>query len=257
MNGKAVGLVLLLSTVLGLFPTLAFKSIKAGIQRSKIYVDPKDNEFLTRTTPVGSNFTVSVKSADWTSPGVYSYQLTLLYNNTLIEAVATEFPKNHWLEPSTPIIYRFLIEGPPNPDIRQDQGLVDAAFTLLGEEFGRTGGGTLFTVAFKIMQIPPKGENLSCTLELENVIMVDPDAEAFPSDQYDIVKGNYLISAADPTIKEDLNQDGTVNILDMAVVALAFHSHPSDARWNPKADLNGDGEVNIIDVALIARAWTW
>lgn len=254
MNGKAVGLVLLLSTVLGLFPTLAFKGIKAGIQRPKIYVDPKDNEFLTRTTPVGSNFTVSVKSADWTSPGVYSYQLTLLYNNTLIEAVAAEFPKNHWLEPSTPIIY---FDGPTHPDIHQDQGLVDAAFTLLGEESGRTGGGTIFTVTFKIMQTPPKDENLFCTLELENVIMVDPDAEAFPSDQYDIVNGNYLISAADPPIKEDLNQDGTVNILDMAVVALAFHSHPSDARWNPKADLNEDGEVNIIDVALIARAWTW
>jgi hypothetical protein len=50
--------------------------------------------------------------------------------------------------------------------------------------------------------------------------------------------------------------DGTVNIIDIAVVAEAFASyyrvgliHP---RWNSRADLNMDQEVNILDIATIA-----
>jgi peptide/nickel transport system substrate-binding protein len=55
---------------------------------------------------------------------------------------------------------------------------------------------------------------------------------------------------------EDLNSDGAVNIIDMAVAAEAFASyyrvgfiHP---RWNSRADLNMDQEVNILDIATIA-----
>jgi hypothetical protein len=51
----------------------------------------------------------------------------------------------------------------------------------------------------------------------------------------------------------DLNDDGVINIIDIAIVARAFGSKPEDANWNPEADLNGDGVVNIVDVAMVAR----
>jgi len=53
----------------------------------------------------------------------------------------------------------------------------------------------------------------------------------------------------------DLNEDGKVNILDIALVANAWGTHPGEPRWNPKCDLDGNGIVNIIDITLVAREY--
>ena len=45
----------------------------------------------------------------------------------------------------------------------------------------------------------------------------------------------------------DVNGDGTVNILDLVVVANAF------GKQQP--DLNGDGVVNILDLVVVANAF--
>jgi peptide/nickel transport system substrate-binding protein len=56
---------------------------------------------------------------------------------------------------------------------------------------------------------------------------------------------------------EDLNTDGTVNILDVAAASEAFGSyyqigrvHP---RWNSRIDSNQDQSINILDIANIAK----
>ncbi len=49
----------------------------------------------------------------------------------------------------------------------------------------------------------------------------------------------------------DVNYDGTVNILDAALVAYAYGSTPGSPKWNPYADLNGDGQITILDAALV------
>ncbi|MDI6826147.1 MAG: S8 family serine peptidase [Candidatus Aenigmarchaeota archaeon] len=54
-------------------------------------------------------------------------------------------------------------------------------------------------------------------------------------------------------LKTDLNNDGEVNIIDIAIVAKAYGSKPGDPRWDPDADLDNNGIVNIIDVAKVAR----
>jgi hypothetical protein len=226
---------------------LALPSIRAQQQKPIIYVASEYNVFYAPSTSVGVIFNVNITTADWTAPGVFAYEARLYYDNALLEATDAQFPKNHWLEPSTPIIY---IE-PPHPYIYQDQGFVVAAFSLLGPEPGRTGGGTLFTVIFKMTQTPPAGQRVSCTLELRDVVMVDPDATVISLDRYAIVNGNYVFSD-----KEDLNLDGRVNILDMAILAKAYGSSPGDATWNLKADMNGDNQVNVVDFSAVARAWT-
>jgi hypothetical protein len=222
-------------------------TIRASSQEPSLYVEPKASIFYASVTSVGYSFTIGVKTASWASLGVFGYEMKLYYNNTFLEGVAGDFPRGHWLEPTGPII-----EPPGTIEIHQQEGFVIAACTLLGPESGRTGGGTLFTVTFRIVQAPLPGESISCVLELRDVIMVDPDARLIPGEEYVVLNGNYVLSA-----REDLNRDGRVNILDMAIWALAYHSHPGDVRWNPKADLNGDGEINILDVTPIAKAWTW
>jgi hypothetical protein len=49
----------------------------------------------------------------------------------------------------------------------------------------------------------------------------------------------------------DLNRDGSVNTLDLAMLGAAMWSTSTDSDWNPKADLNNDGVVNILDLSLI------
>jgi hypothetical protein len=51
----------------------------------------------------------------------------------------------------------------------------------------------------------------------------------------------------------DLNKDGTVNILDITVVATAYGSKSGDPKWNALADLDKNGTINILDIALIAK----
>jgi PKD repeat protein len=53
----------------------------------------------------------------------------------------------------------------------------------------------------------------------------------------------------------DLNEDGVVDILDIAIFAKAFGSFPGHSRWNPRADLNGNNIINILDGAVIARSY--
>jgi hypothetical protein len=55
------------------------------------------------------------------------------------------------------------------------------------------------------------------------------------------------------TFQGDLNEDESVNIHDMFVVAKAFGSSPGHPLWNPKADVDGNGIINIYDLFVVAK----
>ena len=55
--------------------------------------------------------------------------------------------------------------------------------------------------------------------------------------------------------REDLNEDGKVDILDLAMLCKAYGSYPGHPRWNPKADIIPDGMINVLDVVKIARTF--
>jgi uncharacterized repeat protein (TIGR01451 family) len=57
------------------------------------------------------------------------------------------------------------------------------------------------------------------------------------------------------TILGDVNDDGTVNILDAIKIARAFGATPGSSNWNPNADINGDGVVNILDAIALAKTF--
>jgi len=51
----------------------------------------------------------------------------------------------------------------------------------------------------------------------------------------------------------DINQDGIVDMRDIAIVGKAFGSSPGQPTWNPAADLNVDGKVDMRDIGLVAK----
>lgn len=56
-------------------------------------------------------------------------------------------------------------------------------------------------------------------------------------------------------VRADVNGDGTVDLIDLVLVAAAYNSYPQHPKWNPKCDLNQDGKVNILDLVTVARAY--
>jgi len=62
----------------------------------------------------------------------------------------------------------------------------------------------------------------------------------------------YVIS---PVLIGDINGDGTVNILDISLVARAFGSEPGHPNWNAAADLNNDEVISIVDIYMVAKEY--
>jgi hypothetical protein len=71
------------------------------------------------------------------------------------------------------------------------------------------------------------------------VTMNEMEMNMFVNEQYPLVT--------------DINRDGKVDILDIAIVAKAFGTKPGDERWNSFADLDGNKKINILDIAKVAR----
>ena len=59
-----------------------------------------------------------------------------------------------------------------------------------------------------------------------------------------------FITADGGKSNEDINQDGTVNILDLVLVGQNLGQKPAS---NPRADVNNDGQVNVLDLVLVAE----
>src|SRR4029077_14811657 len=50
----------------------------------------------------------------------------------------------------------------------------------------------------------------------------------------------------------DVTDQGSVNIVDAATIALDFGTSSTSPNWHPASDLDGDGQVDIIDAATMA-----
>jgi parallel beta-helix repeat protein len=71
--------------------------------------------------------------------------------------------------------------------------------------------------------------------------------DAYNRDNYPLMHQSQHVPLA-----EDLNLDGTVDISDAILAALAFGSYPGHPRWNGQADLNQDSVVDIFDIIILA-----
>ncbi|MFK7888631.1 MAG: LamG-like jellyroll fold domain-containing protein [Gammaproteobacteria bacterium] len=49
----------------------------------------------------------------------------------------------------------------------------------------------------------------------------------------------------------DLNNDNTINIVDLGLLRAAFFATPGAGNWNASADLDANGVVNVVDLGLM------
>ena len=54
------------------------------------------------------------------------------------------------------------------------------------------------------------------------------------------------------TRRVDIDGDGMVDIGDLAIVAISYHSSLGDPNYNGKADIDGNGTVDVSDLSIVA-----
>ena len=116
-----------------------------------------------------------------------------------------------------------------------DNMVTIAASSLTGEN---SGNGTLATITFEVVN------QKASSLILIEVLLTESDGQ---------VKIPYTENATITSIqylREDVNRDGSVNILDLVFVAGRI-----GVTERTTADVNRDGSVNVLDLVLVAGAF--
>ena len=82
-------------------------------------------------------------------------------------------------------------------------------------------------------------------------VLLELVTDAGGSDSWDWAHwADLFITAEGVEPSGDVNQDGSINILDMVLVGQNLGQKPPS---NPRADVNKDGQVNVIDLVLVAE----
>jgi hypothetical protein len=75
---------------------------------------------------------------------------------------------------------------------------------------------------------------------------------AWASERLDAFDIYYRVSS---TIPGDVNGDGTVDIIDLGLLAEAYGSTSTSPNWNQTRDINDDGVVDIFDIGITSANW--
>lgn len=160
---------------------------------------------------------------------LYGYDFSLYYDTAFLDSI--NVTEGSFLQGSGDTLFQ-------ENEVNDTYGQVWAFSTLLSSASSANGDGILATVYFKAVAC---GESL---LDLRDTILVDNTATRVPHDGVDL--------ALNVTLKGDVNGDGTVDILDSAIVGAAYGSQPGDDNWDERADINCDGVVDDTDLDIVS-----
>ena len=180
-------------------------------------------KFLPSPAPspaVGEQLTLSLNIAD--GENVAAYQATVQFDDSALRYISSA-------------IGDFLPAGAfPLPVDASGNTVTLGAVSLAGES---DGDGTLSTITFEVIAVK------ASTLKLSDVLLSDSSETASRPQ----VEAGLIVEP--PKLKEDVNGDGVVNILDLVRVASNLGKSGENG-----ADVNGDGVVNILDLVRVAGA---
>jgi len=186
------------------------------------------------------NFSVDVDVLDVVD--LYAWEFKLYYRNDVLNATAViEGPFLNTSGSTTFVVNEF------NGMFNSTHGLVWVNCSLQAPP-PVSGSGTLATISFHVEAL---GET---ALSLRDTILSNQTTTSIPHDVADGYFNNL------ERVPGDVNGDGTVNIQDVLIVALAFGSMAEDdpstpwnetRNWNADADLIDDGKINIYDLVVI------
>lgn len=171
---------------------------------------------------------------------VSGYQATVHYDVTALRYV--ESRRGDYLHESAYVIPPVVeddsehidcVKGTPCPDGTASVTL--GAISLTNEV---NNDGTLATIIFEVIAVKPS------TVILSDVLLTDSVGNSTKP----IINAFTEITEPD-FVREDVNEDGFVNILDIVFIAANIGKTGRNA-----ADVNADGIVNIVDLALVAAA---
>jgi hypothetical protein len=206
------------------------KSIRADFVLSpytRIHLEPYLN-----FGNAGQSFNLRINISEARS--VYSWETYLWWDPTLFDAsevIEGSFLKGPFGNRTT----QLLNETYPNEGVIYVRGWSD----LSTRDNGASGNGTLATITYHV-----KAEGI-CSIALTSAMLFDPnDSPIFP---------NAFEGALFRTLKGDVNNDGTVNNLDLVAYRLAYGSEPCDPNWNINVDADRDQIIGAHDLYHIGK----
>jgi len=245
--------------LLAFVPMLLLSAMIAGGVASlgtTVYVDPEES-----TVKLCQTFKIDVNVADVS--GLQGFDFCLSYDTTILDGLEVEegsFMASFGL---TIVAYKEI-----DNDYKPTVGRIWFAVALLGDAFA-DGSGTLATITFNATAL---GES---ELDVHSILPYKPDEVKLCTcgpepitntavDGYVVVSSNPCDPPEDPpedpppdppntAPDSDVNGDGIVDILDLALVASVYGTSEGQPRYNPEADLNGNGKIEIYDIAMVAR----
>jgi hypothetical protein len=167
---------------------------------------------------------------------LYTFEFTLQYNTTLLDAkeiTIASFPGRTYK------VSKKIID-----DI---QGLVTLRIESISPSLQANESLTLANITFQVTNatIWPK-PSMESSFSFSYTQLITDTGGDIPHDK---IEGLYRYRP----IPGDMNSDGVVNILDLAIVARAYGTKPGDPKWKEDADLNNDKIINILDLIPVAR----
>jgi hypothetical protein len=231
--GKENIVVPFLCALLLLIPAIYMPRVKATDSPLVRVVNPitgdRSFDFSTHDKNVGDTFHLYVTVDNVTN--LSSWQIALTFDTSLLEffgGVSILFCQNISLIPEEHI-YPFLV----------NDTVYGGGSAVYNPSFN--GSSLLVDLTFRMLQIG----QCNLTLQSDTFLLDNSGLEI----SFTPLNASYRYSDLP---SPDVNSDGIVNMMDIALTVSAFNSYSGKSNWNPRCDLNNDGIVNMRDINMVA-----
>jgi len=183
------------------------------------------------TVSRGSTFTVSIY-VDPGSCGISSGEVWVSFDTSAFTATDASAGS--------------LLGSGPVEALKQldnNNGLVKLAYARVGSTPVPTSTGVFATITFTVKNSASAG---TYAINIQYAGFADQNF----NDIANVVSYSTYVTVT-AGLTGDINGDGVVNYVDLAILGAAYGSTSGSPNYNASADLNGDGTINYVDLAIL------